>query len=113
MKIAKVSLLALSIAAAGSVFAQAAGPNPDTLVACDNKTYNCDARVLVESNKVDHKLSKGTFQREIFSVKSRPATEKTIYIVKEEITKPSTMVVDSYYQVEPQAIGNPWAYVPK
>ena len=116
MKIAKVSLMALSIAAAGSVFAQAAGPNPDTLVACDNKAYNCDMRVLVESNKVDHKLSKGTFQREIFSVKSRPAPvppEKTIYIVKEEITKPSTMIVDSYYQVEPQATGNMWAYVPK
>jgi hypothetical protein len=113
MKIAKVSLLALSIAAAGSVFAQAAGPNPDTLVACNNVVYNCDMRTTVESSKVDHKLSKMSYQREIFAVKSRPAPEKTIYIVKEEVAKPTPMIVDSYYQVEPQAIGNPWAYVPK
>jgi len=116
MKIAKVSLLALSIMAAGSVFAQAAGPNPDTLVACNNVVYNCDMRTTVESSKVDHKLSKMSYQREIFAVKSRPAPEKTIYIVKEEVAKPQpavAIIVDSYYQVEPQAIGNPWAYVPK
>ena len=112
MKIAKVSLLALSIMAAGSVFAQAAGPNPDTLVACNNVIYNCDDRGKpLESSKVDHKLSKNSYQREIFAVKSRPAPEKTIYIVKEEVLKP--LPVDSYFQVEPQAVGNPWSYVPK
>ena len=109
MKIAKVSLLALSIMAAGSVFAQVPGPNPDTLVACNNVIYDCENRgKALEESKVDHKLSKTSYKREIFAVKSR---EKMIYIVKEEVLKP--LPVDSYFQVEPQGVGNPWAYVPK
>ena len=113
MKIAKVSLMALSIVAAGSVFAQVAGPDTKTLVECNNAVFNCDQRERLESNKVDHKLSKMSYERVIFAVKSRPAPEKTIFIVKEETTKPTAMVVDSYYVVEPVGPTNTWAYLPK
>ena len=116
MKIAKVSLLALSIAAAGSVFAQAAGPDQNTLVACNNQIYDCDitGKVHLEESRVDDRIKGKSYVRKIYVAKARPVKEKDpIYIVQEETTKQEPVVVTGMFVVVPQGLGNPWAYVPK
>jgi len=117
MKLAKVSVMAFSIAAAGSVFAQAAGPDQNTLRACDNQKYLCDERAPVTKDDVLHRLTKRDYTREIFVVKSRPAPVQSVYIVKEEkaeqVSRP--VVSENWFEVQPMTPekGNNWVYVAK
>jgi len=117
MKIVKASLIALSVAAAGSVFAQAAGPDTNTLRLCDDQKYLCDERSAHAKDDVLHRLTKRDYFREIFLVKSRPVPQTQVYIVKEEkaeqVSRP--VITEKYYEVIPMTPdkGNNWAYVPK
>jgi hypothetical protein len=119
MKIVKASLIAFSVATAGSVFAQAAGPDTNTLKLCDDQKYSCDLRESFKKDDVLHRLTKKDWFREIFVVNSRPVpvTATKIYIVKEEkaeqVSRP--VITQNYYEVIPMTPekSNNWAYVPK
>jgi len=113
MKIVRISLTALTMAAAGAVFAQTPGPDQNTLKACDDVKYACEDRATVKVSDVLHRLSKRDYNREIFKVLSRPVAPTFIYIVKEESTKPVPQVTTGYYEVVPNPTGPDWAYVPK
>jgi hypothetical protein len=116
MKIVKISLTALTMAAAGAVFAQTPGPDQNTLKACDDVKYACEDRTSVITSDVLHRLSKRDYKREIFKVTSRPVpvpAPSFIYIVKEESTKPVPQVTSSWFEVIPQPTGPDWTYVAK
>ena len=102
--------------AAGSVFAQAAGPDKNTLVACNNQIYDCDVKGKepLEKSTVFERIKAKSWVRFIYVAKARPVKEKDpIYIVQEETTKQEPVVVTNTFVVAPQGLGDPWAYVPK
>jgi len=110
----------LSLVSAGSVFAQAAGPDQNTLKACDYDKFLCDERVSQTKDDVLHRLTKKDYFREIFLVKSKPVPQTQIFIVKEEkaeqVSRP--VITEKWFEVVPTTPvttveGKNWAYVPK
>ena len=80
------ALIALGVFGPVKAFAQN-GPTLDTLVKVDENRFDLKNKTSVEQSNVIHRTSKQVYNREVFSVRERPATPpppSEVYIVKED-----------------------------